>query len=77
MRVPRRRFEAITKTVNGFGEAAQDYDRNRALNRWFVTGADSTEHVTENIRVIEQANSLNSTTPRKLEESYLGMTLTA
>lgn len=77
MRVPRHRFEGITKTIDGFGEVAHDHERNWALSRWFVIGADSTEHVTETISVIEQANSLNSTTLPKLEESDLGMTLTA
>lgn len=76
-RVPRHRFEGITKTVNRCDEVAHDHERKRVLNGWFVIGADSAEQVTETISAIGQANGLDSVILPKLEQFYCGLTLDA
>ena len=38
MAVPEERFEEVAAIVNAFPEVAHNYEREHALNMWFVLG---------------------------------------
>lgn len=53
MRVPREQFERVAALVNAHPEVAHNYEREHALNMWFVLAAASREAVGRTIRAIE------------------------
>jgi len=55
MAVPPERFEEVAATVNAMPEVAHNYEREHALNMWFVVAAETPAEMTETIAVIEAA----------------------
>lgn len=53
MAVPRERFEAVAAEVNAFPEVAHNYERDHALNMWFVLATERPERIGEVARAIE------------------------
>ena len=75
MQVPESRFEEVAKLVNSMHAVAHNYQREHALNMWFVIAADRPSGITDCIAGIEQATSIHVFNFPKLQEFYLGLKL--
>jgi DNA-binding Lrp family transcriptional regulator len=54
MQVPDEALERVTAIVNAHREVAHNYERDHALNLWFVIAAESDEAVDATIEAIER-----------------------
>ena len=77
MQVPMERFEAVAEIVNGFPEVAHNYERDHALNMWFVVATERPERVGAVLKEIEAATGLPVVDLPKQEEYFLELRLTA
>lgn len=58
MAVPEERLEEVAAFVNGFEEVNHNYEREHALNLWFVATAPDQQHLDQVLRSIEQQTGL-------------------
>jgi DNA-binding Lrp family transcriptional regulator len=58
MQVPAADFERVAATLNAFPEVAHNYERDHALNMWFVLGTERPEDIAATIARIEAATGL-------------------
>lgn len=77
MEVPAAEMESVTEIVNGFPEVAHNYERNHALNMWFVVATDDLYRLQTVIDKIEAATGIEVYNMPKLEEYYIGLRLDA
>ncbi len=77
MAVPAERFEVVAETVNGFAEVAHNYERQHALNMWFVLATETEDEIGEVIGRIEAATGLPVFDFPKLEEYFIGFRVAA
>lgn len=73
MKVPAADFERVTAIVNGFPEVAHNYEREHALNMWFVLATDDPTRIDAVIAEIERATGYTVYNLPKLEEFYVGL----
>ena len=73
MKVPAADFERVAAIVNGFPEVAHNYEREHALNMWFVLATDDPARIDSVIAEIEQATEYTVYNLPKLEEFYVGL----
>ena len=57
--VPENELERVAKQVSFFSEVNHNYERENALNLWFVIIANNTAHLNEVIKVIEVETGFN------------------
>jgi len=74
---PADRFEEIAGIVNGFPQVAHNYEREHALNMWFVLATESPEEIDSTALRIEQATGLAVLRFPKLEEFFIGFRVAA
>jgi len=77
MQVPAERFERVAETVNALAEVAHNYQRDHALNMWFVLATEKPEGIAAAIRRIEAATGLEVLDFPKLDEYFVELRLTA
>jgi DNA-binding Lrp family transcriptional regulator len=77
MQVPQAEFERVAEIVNAFAEVAHNYQREHALNMWFVLAAEEPEGIPAAIRRIEAATGLRVLDFPKLDEYFVELRLTA
>lgn len=77
MRVPQAEFERVAGIVNAFAEVAHNYQREHALNMWFVLAAERPEGIPAAIQRIEAATGLRVLDFPKLDEYFVELRLTA
>lgn len=58
MQVPAADFERVAAMLNAFPEVAHNYERDHALNMWFVLGTERPEDIAATIARIEAATGL-------------------
>jgi siroheme decarboxylase len=73
MRVPPERFEAVAAQVNAFPEVAHNYQRDHAMNMWFVLATESPQALETTLDRIEEQTGLKVFNLPKLEEFYVGL----
>ena len=73
MRVPPERFEAVAAQVNAFPEVAHNYQRDHAMNMWFVLATESPQALDATLERIESDTGLRVFNLPKLEEFYVGL----
>ena len=73
--VPQDRFDEVTRLVNDLPEVAHNYQREHALNMWFVIATETPELLQQAIDRIEQAANLPVYNFPKLQTFYLGLWL--
>lgn len=73
MRVPDADFERVAAQVNAFPEVAHNYERDHALNMWFVLATETPQGIKEAIAGIERATGLHVYDLPKIEEYYVGL----
>lgn len=77
MAVPLHRFDEVAARVNGFDEVAHNYQREHALNMWFVLATETLAGIDATAKAIEQATGLVVLQFPKLEEFYIGFRVAA
>ena len=70
-------FERVAEIVNAFPEVAHNYQREHALNMWFVLAAERPEGIPAAIARIEAATGLRVLDFPKLDEYFVELRLTA
>ena len=73
--VPEDRYDDVTRLVNDMPEVAHNYQREHALNMWFVVATESPELLQQTLDRIEQAANLPVYNFPKLQTFYLGLWL--
>ena len=63
MQVPAADFTRVAETVNAFPEVAHNYEREHALNMWFVLATEKPEDIAAAIGRIEAATGLQGARP--------------
>lgn len=77
MAVPQERFEEVAELVNAHPEVAHNYERDDALNMWFVVAAERPERVTEVLEEITRETGLEVLDLPKRTEFFLELRLAA
>jgi DNA-binding Lrp family transcriptional regulator len=77
MQVPAERFDAVAALVNARPEVAHNYQRDHALNMWFVIAAERPERIAEVIAAIERETGLAVLDLPKRREFFLALRLAA
>lgn len=72
MAVPPERLDAVAEQVNTYPEVAHNYERNHALNMWFVIAADRPERVADVAAAIEAETGLPVYRMPKHQEFFIG-----
>lgn len=75
MQVPESRFDAVAKIVNAFPEVAHNYQRDHALNMWFVLATETPAQIPAVIGRIENCTGLVVRPFPKLREYFVEMKL--
>jgi DNA-binding Lrp family transcriptional regulator len=75
--VPRERFEEVAALVNAHPEVAHNYEREHALNMWFVLATANPEEIPAVIRKIEAETGLRVLELPRLEEYFVDLRLSA
>ena len=73
MSVPPARLDAVAAQVNGFDEVAHNYEREHALNLWFVLATETPEAIPPVIEAIAARTGYPVYDMPKLEEYYVGL----
>lgn len=74
---PSDRFDEIAEIVNAFPEVAHNYERNHALNMWFVIATETPDQLQQTLAAIEQRTGLKVYNMPKITEYYVGLKLEA
>lgn len=77
MQVPDEDLERVIETVNACPEVAHNYERDHALNLWFVIATEEPEQITAVINRIEQDTGYPVYNFPKQEEYFLNLRFTA
>lgn len=77
MAVPAERFDEVAATVNAMPEVAHNYERNHALNMWFVLATGTEDGIADAVKAIEDATALPVLEFPKLEEYFIGFRVAA
>lgn len=77
MAVPDGRFDDVASTVNSYPEVAHNYEREHALNMWFVLATETQEEIAEVARSIECQTGIRVLRFPKLEEFFIGFKVAA
>lgn len=73
LKVPPERFDEVAAKVNALPEVAHNYEREHAMNMWFVLATESEQAIQETLRRIEALTGLVVYKLPKLEEFYVGL----
>lgn len=77
MTVPPERFEAVADIVNSFDEVAHNYERDHALNMWFVLATDAPAKISRVAGEIEKATGCQVLLFPKEREFFIGFKVAA
>ncbi len=74
---PVETFDETAALVNAHREVAHNYERDHALNMWFVLATDRPERISEVVAEIELETGCDVYQFPKLEEFFIGLKLEA
>jgi DNA-binding Lrp family transcriptional regulator len=74
---PDDHFDEIAEIINAFPEVAHNYERNHALNMWFVIATETPDQLRQTLAAIEQRTGLKVYNMPKITEYYVGLKLEA
>ena len=72
---PQEHFDETAALVNAHPEVAHNYERDHALNMWFVLATDRPERIPEVVAEIESETGCDVFQFPKLEEFFVGLRL--
>jgi DNA-binding Lrp family transcriptional regulator len=70
--VPQERFDTVAEQINAHPEIAHNYERNHALNMWFVVSAEDPRRIAQVIAEIETETGLAVHAMPKVNEFFVG-----
>ena len=73
MKIPPEKFDEVAAQVNEFDEVAHNYEREHALNMWFVLATETEHEKQQALRRIEQATGYTVYDMPKQREYYVGL----
>lgn len=73
MAVPEDRFDAVAALVNSYAEVAHNYQRDHALNMWFVVAAENRARVDEVLTEVQARTGLPVYDMPKLKEFHVSL----
>lgn len=73
MSIPPEQFEQVNHIVNSLPEIAHNYERDHALNMWFVIATEEKEDVDAVVRKIQALTGYPVYNMPKIEEYYVGL----
>ena len=74
---PKNSFDDVAAMVNAHPEVAHNYERDHALNMWFVLATECSERIAEVVASIESETACEVFQFPKLEEFFVGLKLEA
>jgi len=77
MQVPEWDFERVSEMVNRHPEVAHNYQRDHALNMWFVLATETPERIAHVIDAIERETRYPVFNMPKQREFYIGLRFVA
>lgn len=77
MSVPAERFDGVARIVNAWSEVAHNYERDHALNMWFVLATETPGEIASVADRIEEETGLQVLRFPKEEEYFIGFRVTA
>ena len=77
LQAPAERYDSIAASVNALPEVAHNYQRDHALNMWFVLATEMPSGVAAAVRTIEAATGLPVLTFPKQREYFVELKLEA
>lgn len=73
MQIPPEDFERVAAIVNAFPEVAHNYEREHALNMWFVLATETPGQINKVIAAIENNTGYKVSNMPKREEFFVGL----
>ena len=77
LHAPKNTFDDVAAVVNAHPEVAHNYERDHALNMWFVLATESPEGISKVVKDIEAKTDCKVYQFPKLEEFFVGLKLEA
>ena len=77
LHAPAEHYDAIAAKVNALPEVAHNYEREHALNMWFVVATETPEHIFDVIKTIEQTTGCTVFNFPKSKEYFVELKLRA
>ena len=77
LNAPKNTFDDVAAVVNAYPEVAHNYERDHALNMWFVLATESPERISEVVESIESETACKVYQFPKTEEFFVGLKLEA
>ena len=74
---PQKIFDETAACVNAHPDVAHNYERDHALNMWFVLATENPERISEVVKAIESETGCEVFQFPKLEEFFVGLKLEA
>jgi DNA-binding Lrp family transcriptional regulator len=76
MKIPAAQFDEVAEKVNAFSQVAHNYERDHALNMWFVLATQTSEEKNQTLKQIEQETGFQIYDMPKEKEYFVGLFLT-
>ncbi len=73
MRIPEERLEEVAAIINSFAEVNHNYEREHALNLWFVATAPDDTHLAQTLQRIEQLTGYEVLALPMLEDYHIDL----
>ena len=73
MSIPEHEFERVNQLVNSLPEIAHNYQRDHALNMWFVIATEQKEEVASVVKKLQALTGYTVYNMPKIEEFYVGL----
>ncbi len=75
MKIEPGEFDRIAEVVNAYPEVAHNYERDHALNMWFVLATEDEDGISKTLAEIEKSTGYSVYNMPKLEEFFVGLKL--
>ncbi len=73
MQIPQSEFDLVASQVNEFHQVAHNYERDHAMNMWFVLATETDEELEKTIKLIEEKTHHPVFNFPKEEEFFVGL----
>lgn len=77
VKAPAERFDAVVALINAFPEVAHNYQRNHALNIWFVLATETPAELAQALAAIAEQTGLQVYDMPKIKEYFVNLQLEA
>lgn len=75
MKIPARQFDDVADQVNAFSQVAHNYERDHAMNMWFVLATETLQEKQQTLKKIERQTGFRVYDMPKEKEYFVGLFL--